>query len=98
METATVKEFAKEKGFVQVVPVVRKNTNGYPYMTFIDAENKAENIYFSKNASKLVTVGAVLDKGLASKLSIGYTKNAEGEVRIKLISNGERESIDALFD
>ena len=94
----TVKEFVAKKGFTQIVPVVRVNENGYPYITFIDGANKAENIYFSKAASKAVTAGTPVDKAMLSVYQIGMTTNAAGEERIKLISNSERVDISSLLD
>lgn len=95
--TESVKEFAKSKGFVSIVPTVRANEHGYPYITFIDKDNKAENIYFSRAAAQAVPAGTVVDKALLEKYQIGYTKNAAGEERIKLISNSTRVDLDTLL-
>lgn len=98
MEVQTIKEFVKSQGFTQIASHVRVNTNGYPFVTFIKADNVAENIYFSKNAALLVDKGAAVTKELLSGFQIGATENAAGEVRIKLISNSERLSLDSLLD
>ena len=98
MIITTIKEFVTFKGFKQLSPKVRTNTNGYPFITFIDATNKAENVYFSKSASKLVSDDLVITKELLSTLSIGYTTNEKGEARIKLISNSERLELSSLLD
>lgn len=93
----SVKDFAASRGFVQAAPVVRTNVNKYPYVTFIDSNNKAENIYFSINAAKGVTAGSPVDKQLLSTHMIGLTTNAAGEQRVKLISNSERIELADLF-
>jgi len=57
MVVETIKGFAKSKGFVQISPAIRTNVNGYPFITFINAKNEAENVYFSKNSAKAVGAG-----------------------------------------
>lgn len=94
MKVQSIQEFAAEKGFVQFIPTVRANTQGYPFITFIDADNKAENIYFSKAGASTVTVGESVD---LRKFQIGETTNGTGEVRMKLITNSERVSLSAMF-
>ncbi len=94
---STIKEFAASKSFTSVAPSVRVNTNGYPFITFIDDKNVAENVYFSKAASAKVAVGQSVDKDLMSQHQIAITRNAAGEERVKLISNSERVSLDELF-
>lgn len=98
MNTMTLKEFATERRIVHVAKAVRENSNHYPFITMIDADNKAENVYFSKKAAESVTVGQVVSKELMKDFMIGFTTNADGEERIKLISNSERVEITDLFD
>lgn len=97
LKTLSLKDFCTSKGFTQVAPVVRTNTNGYPYITFIDASNKAENVYFSKTTSQGVAEGTPVDKALLSSLQVGITTNAAGEERIKLVS-ASRVDISSLLD
>ncbi len=97
MKVQTIQEFAKSKGFTQVAPSVRENANKYPFITFIDKDNKAENIYFSKNAAKQVAVGTPVDKALLTTYQIGEATNEAGEIRMKLISNSERLELADLF-
>ena len=94
---STIKEFAVQKGFTTVAPSVRVNTNGYPFITFIDDKNVAENVYFSKAAAAKVDAGQVVDKALMSQHQIALTRNEAGEERVKLISNSERIALDELF-
>jgi hypothetical protein len=87
----SVAEFCKSRNLVEIVPQVRMNTSGYPYVTFIDRDNKAENIYFTINASDTVEENMDL-KLIAHDLQIVFVKNADGEDRIKL----SRKSVSRL--
>ena len=98
LKVESIKDFAKSKGFMQLAPAVRINTNGYPFITFINEKNEAENIYFSKSAAEQVAEGTPVDKSLLARHQIGITTNAEGEERIKLISNSERVDLFSLLD
>jgi hypothetical protein len=99
IETTSVKDFMVGSGFTQVVKMVRVNQNNYPYVTFIDSNNIATNIYFSKNASKLVAEGQAIEKGFFNPFRIAETTNALGEKRIKLVGMGEglRLGVEDLF-
>lgn len=93
-----VQDWMKSKGFVSVHKSVRTNENGYPYVTFINADNKAENIYFSKSASENYSTGTPIQKGFFDKLNIADTTNAAGEIRTKLVSTeGLRVTMEDLF-
>lgn len=98
LKVESIKDFAKSKGFMQLAPAVRINTNGYPFITFIDSNNVAENIYFSKAAAEAVAEGTPVDKSLLARHQIGITKNEAGEERIKLISNSERVDLFSLLE
>ena len=95
LNTIGVQEFMKFNNFISVVKAVRENANAYPYVTFITADNKAENVYFSKNASTLVNAGKTIARGFFDPFMIGYTTNANGEERIKLVAQGESLRITA---
>ena len=100
MNTFTISEFARSKNFKQINPAVSVNTNGYPFVTFINPDvipNVAENIYFSKASSVNITKGTPVTKELLSKLRIGETINADGELRLKLIGLGERLELSDLL-
>lgn len=98
LPTFTIKEFCVKQGFTQIVPVVKTNINGYPYLTFIKGDNTAENIYFSRKASVALDAGVPVTKDMIKVYQIGLTKNEKGEERFKLISNSERIDIDSLLD
>lgn len=102
LKVITVKEFIQENNFVEVNNEVNENTNGYPFVTFIDADNKAENVYFSIEESQNHQKGdpiSVVD-GFFKDLQIAFTTNANGEERIKLVGMGssKRESLADLLD
>lgn len=92
--TLTVQEFMKSQGFVSVVAVVRTNTNNYPYVTFINKDNEAENLYFSKKAAEDVDAGDEIAKGFFDPYVMVLAKNEAGEQRWK-ISSGNSLRIDA---
>jgi ATP sulfurylase len=60
LETVTLKEFMSKHGFTQIVKDIRSNKNGIPYLTFITADNKAENIYFSKRLALKAIEGELI--------------------------------------
>ena len=97
MERMTIKEFAKEQGFVQINKTIRANSSGYPFVTFINAKNEAENVYFSKGGALEVKAGDIFTD-VAKNYDITMATNAEGEVRAKLCrKGGDRVSIDDLL-
>ena len=98
LKVTPVKDFCKSKGFVEIVPVIRENNNGYPFITFITKGNVAENVYFSKTSSSFVSAGQVIDLGFVTQYQIGTTTNANGETRTKLVSNSNRLSLADLLD
>jgi hypothetical protein len=79
--------------------MVRHNVNGYAYLTFINKDNQAENIYFSKGASEELMEGQVVDKDFLANYEIMDTTNADGEVRTKLVrKGGTRLELAELWD
>ena len=48
MNIISIREFASSRGITQIIPIVRTNVNGYPYLTMVDSKNVAENVYFPK--------------------------------------------------
>ena len=95
LDTISVQEFMSKFGFTQLVKVVRTNTNNYPYITFIDAANKSENIYFSVNAAKLVGEGQEIKKGFFDLFRAALTTNSSGDERWKLVSQGDGLRVNA---
>lgn len=66
--------------------VVRKNTNGYPFITLKKKDTPAGegglNIYFSK--SSVVSEGDIVTSEMSADLVVIEAKNADGEDRLKL--------------
>lgn len=99
LETMSVKDFMKSNGLT-VVNTVRENTNGYPYLTFINKDNVAENIYFSKSLSDKFSAGQPVIKGFFTGIIMSFVTYEDGrEDRWKLSSEGgNRLDADSLFD
>jgi hypothetical protein len=98
MERISIKEFAQLRGFVQINKTIRTNVNTYPYVTFINAKNEAENVYFSIGGAEEIKAGQLFDKELASTFDIAMYQNEAGEERVKLCrKGGDRVSIEDLF-
>lgn len=93
--THSVQDWMKSNGFNQVHNRVRVNTNGYPFVTFINTNNEAENIYFSIEAAKAVSANSEIKKGFFANLIIAETTNAAGETRIKLARAGSSSRLEA---
>ena len=97
METISLKEFMNKKSFSQIIPVIRRNTNGYAFLTFTSASNEAENIYFSKTMSDSLTEGEKVSIDFLRSLKACNTVNSNGESRWKLTdSAGSRVDLSAL--
>jgi hypothetical protein len=102
LTSVSVQDFMKSNNYSNVVPMIRENSNGYPYITFIknvEGKNVGENIYFSKKGSAIVTSGEVISKGFFNPFKVATVTNAAGESRVKLITQGESTwlSVDDLF-
>lgn len=104
MRTVTFAQGVQELGFTQVVgpadkALVRHNKNGYPFVTFVNPANEAENIYFSKPAAEVVEELATVDEEGRKvipmqelvKFNLGLVEyDDEREDQWKLTSKGER--------
>ena len=99
IEAISLRDFIAQQGFVQLATnKVRYNTNKYPFLTFIDANNKATNVYFSKNEAENILNMERLEGSYIKKLNVVMTTNAEGEKRFKLTTgNSERIDLDDLL-
>ena len=87
LNTISISEFVNTNKFVEINNTVRTNSNGYPFVTFINASNVAENVYFSKASSATISKGDAVTKEFLANYRIAKTTNADGEVRTKLVSN-----------
>lgn len=88
IQTATIAEFVADFGFTQINPTIGASLNGYPFVTFITAANKAETIYFAKKLVSKYPKGTVIGAGFFKDLQIAKVTNAKGELRYKICSTG----------
>ena len=104
----TVKEWTELSGFVELAhdydktnpnnvidlgPRVRANTNGLLFVTFTNKQNKAENVYFSKNEALMHTEGEAIVKGFFEDLQVLEVTYVEsGEMRLKLSKSSPRRT------
>ncbi len=93
MKVLSMREFMLQEK-VNVVPVVRANASGYTYITFVkEGAAKGEgamNVYFSKNAEKLVGEGEVVNKEFMAPFKLGWVEYAdERKPRWKIITQSE---------
>ena len=100
-ETFTMKEFCAKHDFIQVNNEVSVNKNGYPFVTFIDSNNKAENIYFASTISEDYTEGQPISvkDGFFDELIIIMAETKNNGVLPKLCKQGgnRRESLADLL-
>lgn len=83
-----LKTFAIDNS-LRSISKVRENTNGYKYVTVLNSDNDATNIYLSKRLSELLEVGKKFVAQELTKYFIAFTKNADGEERLKLASGSD---------
>lgn len=98
LNSETAKNFITSRN-LQVHPEVRANKNGYPYVTFIDENNDAYNIYFSKSSASEFKAGDKIVRGFFDKISfVEVTYDDERENQWKMTTNsGNRLNSDDLF-
>jgi hypothetical protein len=100
METLTIKEFAQANNIKEYALKVRANSNGYLFVTFMNFDNEATNVYFSQAMTEKIAEGDSVGQVIKEHgCKIATVTNAAGEERIKLVGNGEnqRGSIEDLF-
>lgn len=85
MNTISVNQFVAVNAIVEVSKKVRANSNGYLYVTFIDSDNKAINVYLSKSLCEEHSEDEAIVKGFFKEMLIAEVQNSEGEQRIKLV-------------
>ena len=95
MESISLKQYCQDNQIAQI-SAVRANQNGYPFLTLINKDKEADNIYFSKNAASKIELGQPANL-FAKQLFIVQTQNEAGESRTKLSFN-EYSDVDSMFD
>ena len=86
--------------FVEVVKVVRANSNKYPYITFVDGKNVAQNVYFSKAASSAIKEGQTIERGFFAPFIATEVVYDDGRpTQWKISTKGEslRATMEDLF-
>lgn len=75
---------------------VRQNANNYRFVTIVDLSTmKAENIYFAKSVATRGELPEVGEKINLATWRMAETKNAAGELRMKL-TNSEGDGVATL--
>jgi hypothetical protein len=88
----SVQDFFAQEGFVSVIPVVRVNKNGYPFITCVNASNEATNMYFASNIAANYPEGTQVAKGFFADLTV--FKNESGYWRF---GSSNRLDVNSLF-
>jgi NAD(P)H-flavin reductase len=86
--------------FVSVVKIVRENKNNYPYITFVNGANEAQNVYFSKTAAKTVAQGQEIAKGFFAPFiatEVTYTDGRPTQWKISTKGESLRAPTEELF-
>ena len=100
MNTSSIQDFMSANKFVSVVKTVRENKNKYPYITFVNGANVAQNVYFSKNAAATVKTGATIERGFfAPFIATEVTYDDGRPTQWKISTKGEslRATMEDLF-
>jgi hypothetical protein len=99
-------DFTKSNNFVDYKPGELKTSEGGRYITLINKDNKALNVFFGKKAGEAIAeseeisgVKQIVDKSLLVKLSVWTVKNEAGEDRLKAFFTGaaNRASLDDVY-
>ena len=92
MQSYSLESFMSTFGYSPIIPELRRNENGYPYLTFIahvNGSNVSENIYFSKGAAALCPEGSgPVTAEFITSFQVVITVNGDGEERVKLSRKG----------
>jgi hypothetical protein len=76
-----------EFSFVSIIPQIRRNANTYAFITFMNGDNIATNIYFSVGAAALLTPETVVNREFLENHIISIYA-VDGEERIKIGRKG----------
>ena len=93
MQTYSLENFMTTFGYSRIIPELRRNENGYPFLTFIaevNGANISENIYFSKGAAALCPEGkdVPVSAEFITSFQVSIVVNGDGEERMKLSRKG----------
>ena len=90
-----------QKGIIKNISKLHVNANGYPFVTLVNSERKAFNLYFSRNSGQ-----AVIDTFQEGESVIPFlkdarivlTQNEKGEERYKISGGGNYETDSSIAD
>jgi hypothetical protein len=104
MQSISFKSLYLAKVF-STITTLRKNVNGYHFITLINKKGEANNLYFSKNSDAYITANYEVGEDITSllvKSEVVAVENADGNLRHKISLQGSTEyigasALDALF-
>jgi len=84
---------------LDLVPTVRTNENGYPFITFVDKANVANNIYFGKTCAEEFPEGTDIKPGFFNDIQfVLVTYEDDREPQWKMTNNkGPRVTGESMF-
>jgi hypothetical protein len=81
-------EFVRENSITEIVKNINVNKNGYSFVTFIDKDNKAMNVYFGSSIASNYKLNQPVTKELLAELQIYAYITEDGEPRLRLVNKG----------
>lgn len=81
-------------GVVTAISTLRKNENGYWFLTFLGKNGNANNVYFGKESSKIISAKYKAGDNVLAELktaSVVLATNEDGEDRYKISLQGTSE-------
>lgn len=76
-----------KRGVVRNISTLRKNVNGYPFVTLLSKKGDSQNLYFGQKSGVLIQDNFEVGENIIPALkdsTVIKTINADGEARYKL--------------
>jgi hypothetical protein len=89
MEKTSLKSLF-QKGIIRTFSNLNENTNGYPFLTFLDSKGKSSNVYFGQKSGVIIKDTFEIGASVISAIKdadIIKTTNSDGEQRYKISLN-----------
>jgi hypothetical protein len=95
----SLSNFVEKYNFTEIVPEIRKNSNGYPFVTFLNSKNVATNVYFGSSISDSYSEGTKITSEMLKGLQAYEYLREDGGLGLRLVSKnaGNRVSISSLL-
>lgn len=90
LKSVTLKTLV-ENGTVRAISKLKVNTNGYPFVTFLNKNSESQNVYFGQKTASLVMDNFSKEDNILVFLknaNINQVENEAGEIRYKLSTSG----------